>query len=114
MKKAISIIAIVGISFASFMIGMSVKVMTQNNENTQRENNNLYPLTTRVIQIDEDSDCVSIEDCNGNLYSFIGIEEWETDMTCTVIMDSKGTKTIYDDEIVSVRYSSFSIGKGEN
>ena len=106
--KLIKIISIAAIAFGSFMIGMSIKVITTQSET---QNNNLYPLTTRVIQIDEDSDCVSVEDCMGNLYSFIGIEEWETDMTCTVIMDSKGTETIDDDEIVSVRYSSFLIDK---
>ena len=106
--KLIKIISIAAIAFASFMIGMSIKVITTQSET---QNNNLYPLTTRVIQIDEDSDCVSVEDCMGNLYSFIGIEEWETGMTCTVIMDSKGTETIDDDEIVSVRYSSFLVNK---
>lgn len=71
------------------------------------EKKNLYPLTTVVYNISEATDTVTVEDYNGNLWQFKGVEDWNLDDICTCIMDSKGTLLIKDDEIVKVRYNGW-------
>lgn len=62
----------------------------------------LYPLTTTVTEIENDT--VTVEDSNGNLWSFDSAEDWEINDTCALIMDDNSTKDIYDDVIISTRY----------
>ena len=62
----------------------------------------LYPLSTTVTQIENDT--VIVEDSNGNLWSFNGAEDWEINDTCALIMDDNSTKDIRDDVIISTRY----------
>ena len=66
---------------------------------------NLYPLSARIISINKTADEVTAEDSNGNLWGFTGAEDYEINDTVALIMDSKGTQNIKDDEIVSTRYS---------
>ena len=40
----------------------------------------LYPLTTTVTQINNDT--VTVEDSNGNLWSFNDAEDWEINDSC--------------------------------
>ena len=63
---------------------------------------NLYPLSTTVTQINNDT--VTVEDTNGNLWSFDGAEDWEINDTCALIMNDNNTKDIRDDVIISTRY----------
>jgi len=69
------------------------------NANQQKH---LYPLTTTVTQINNDT--VTVEDSNGNLWSFNGAEDWEINDSCALIMDDNNTKDIRDDVIISTRY----------
>lgn len=62
----------------------------------------LYPLTTTVAEIKNDT--VTVEDSNGNLWSFNGVEDWEINDSCALIMDDNNTKDIRDDVIISTRY----------
>lgn len=62
----------------------------------------LYPLSTTVTQIENDT--VTVEDTTGNLWSFNGAEDWEINDTCALIMDDNSTKDIHDDVIISTRY----------
>ena len=62
----------------------------------------LYPLTTTVTEINNDT--VTVEDSNGNLWSFDGAEDWEINDSCALIMDDNNTKDIRDDVIISTRY----------
>lgn len=62
----------------------------------------LYPLSTVVTEIN--NDIVTVEDSNGNLWSFNGAEDWEINDSCALIMDDNNTKDIRDDVIVSTRY----------
>ena len=62
----------------------------------------LYPLSTTVTEINNDT--VTVEDTNGNLWSFDGTEDWEINDTCALIMNDNSTKDIRDDVIVSTRY----------
>lgn len=47
----------------------------------------LYPLTTTVTEINNDT--VTVEDSNGNLWSFNGVEDWQVGDGCALIMGSK-------------------------
>lgn len=69
------------------------------NANQQKH---LYPLSTTVTEIENDT--VTVEDTNGNLWSFDGAEDWEVGDTCALIMDDNSTKDIRDDVIISTRY----------
>lgn len=69
------------------------------NANQQKH---LYPLTTTVAEINNDT--VTVEDSNGNLWSFNGAEDWEINDSCALIMNDNNTKDIRDDVIISTRY----------
>lgn len=62
----------------------------------------LYPLLTTVTGINNDT--VTVEDSNGNLWSFDGVEDWEINDSCALIMNDNNTKDIRDDVIISTRY----------
>lgn len=62
----------------------------------------LYPLTTTVTEIKNDT--VTVEDSNGNLWSFNGAEDWEVGDGCALIMDDNSTSEIIDDKIISAKY----------
>lgn len=68
---------------------------------------NLYGMTAVVTHISEATDTVTIQDFNGNLWQFKGVEDWEVGDVASCIMDSKGTTLIKDDEIVKVKYSGY-------
>lgn len=69
--------------------------------NANRQNH-LYPLTTTVTEVNNDT--VTVEDSNGNLWSFNGAEDWEINDSCALIMNDNNTKDIRDDVIISTRY----------
>lgn len=71
---------------------------------------NLYALSTIVQTVDVENDIVVIKDCSGNTWNFNGVEDWEVNDLCSCLMNSKGTPAIYDDEIISTRYSGQVIG----
>ena len=64
-----------------------------------------YPLTTRVVEVDEDADLVTCEDFNGNLWEFEGCEDWQEGDIASLLMNSKGTEKIFDDEILLAHYN---------
>lgn len=69
------------------------------NANQQKH---LYPLSTTVTEINNDT--VTVEDSNGNLWSFDGAEDWEVGDGCALIMDDNSTSEIIDDKIISAKY----------
>ncbi len=66
---------------------------------------NLYPISTRVVELDYTTDTVTVEQANGMLWSFYGCDDWELGDNCNLIMDDNGTPEVYDDIIVDYRYS---------
>ena len=66
-----------------------------------------YALTTVVVAVNRSDDIVIVEDGNGNLWQFCGSEDWEIGDCASLIMSDCGTAEIYDDEIISARYSNF-------
>lgn len=100
MKKKINldfVAIIIGVLTAFVGIGILIGQTTFPKEH-------YYPLTTIVTTINEDYDTVSVEDSNGFIWQFSGVEDWGEGDICSIIMDSKGTNTILDDEIVKTRY----------
>ena len=69
------------------------------NANQQKH---LYPLTTTVTEINNHT--VTVEDSNGNLWSFNGAEDWQVGDGCALIMHDNLTSEIMDDTIISTRY----------
>lgn len=67
----------------------------------------LYALSGVVVELETESDSVVFEDFNGNLWAFEGIEDWFVGDIVAAVMADHGTRTIYDDEIVSVRYCGY-------
>lgn len=68
----------------------------------------LYARSTVVVKLDYENDVVVVEDFNGNLWEFTGCEDWIVGDICSMVMyDNDTPQTIYDDEIVDVRYDGW-------
>lgn len=87
------------ISLATVAAFIDLSLAKLYNANQQ---NHLYPLTTVVTEINNDT--VTVKDSNGNLLSFDGAEDWEINDSCVLIMNDNNTKDIRDDVIISTRY----------
>lgn len=68
-----------------------------------------YAQTAVVMDVNRDDDVVVCEDYNGNTWEFYGTEDWIVGDCVSLIMNDSGTQEIYDDEIISVRYSGWVI-----
>ena len=56
----------------------------------------LYIMETRVIDFEEESDLVVTECETGKLYTFTGIEDWELNDRCVLLMEEdKILRTFY-------------------
>lgn len=65
----------------------------------------LYPLAVRVSTIDREADVVKCIDGAGNVWEFFGCEDWQEGDFAALLMNDKGTPSIYDDEIITARYA---------
>lgn len=65
----------------------------------------IYPETTIITALDYEQDIVTVETCEGFLFSFYGCEDWAIGDFASVIFDDMGTESILDDEIIIVKYS---------
>lgn len=71
---------------------------------------NLYPLTGIVTDIQSgenpEVDLVTITCSNGNMFSwYADAGDYEINDLASCIMDSKGTKYVYDDEVLLAHYA---------
>ena len=73
------------------------------------ETREYYALTTEVVEIDRAADIVTCEDSNGNLWEFYGVEDWEIGDCASLLMDTCGTATIYDDAICGTTYGQWAL-----
>lgn len=92
------------ISCCVCIVGFIVMLFCIGETKTQES---VYPMTTRVIVVDYDEDTVVCEDFNGNRWAFNGCEDWEVGDIASLLMNDKGTKIAYDDEIVDARYNGW-------
>lgn len=65
----------------------------------------VYPKLARVYEIDTENDLVFVEDANGFLWAFYGAEDWWVSDLVVMLMDDNGTDVVFDDIIVSTRYT---------
>lgn len=72
-----------------------------------KANGRLYPETAIVREVDCKADEVTVECFNGNLFVFKGTDDWDTNDICSMLMYDNGTPIVYDDEILSVKYSGY-------
>lgn len=69
----------------------------------------VYPSTAVVVSVDRENDVVTCVDGNGEEWQFTEADDWLVGDGVSMLMNDKGTLSIYDDEIVSVRYSRLPI-----
>ena len=65
----------------------------------------IYPLTVKVETVNHEADVVSCVDGTGNVWEFFGCEDWQEGDFASLLMNDKGTPSIYDDEIITARYA---------
>lgn len=95
MKKLTSIITII-----SIMAGSTGNTYFQSFED-------IYPETAIVQEANTETDIVTVETLNGNLFQFYGVEDYQAGDVVSMIMDSNKTETVSDDIILSVKYSGY-------
>lgn len=66
--------------------------------------NNLYPATGIITEINTDTDTYTWTDFGGNLWEENGVEDFSEGDRIAVIMNNNGTPAIYDDYTTSIRY----------
>lgn len=99
MKKKI----IVSLSIATIAIGQTAAAAPAVPELTK----NYYPDTMIVSDLDYEKDLVTLADATGNIWTFAGCEDWMIGDLAALIMDDMGTENIFDDQIVSIKYSGY-------
>lgn len=67
----------------------------------------VYPKAGIVIEVNYETDTVTVEDCNGDLWEFGDTSDWEEGDIVAMIMFDCFSKEIYDDIIVSNRYCGY-------
>ena len=96
-----------------FLVCLFVSPMTTQEkgekEFIQQDASDYYALTCKVVEIDRSKDVVTMEDSTGHRWEFYGVEDWEINDCVSAIMNDCGTASILDDEIVSVKYSRWTI-----
>lgn len=98
MKKMISALVILVVIVCGVCIGANA------NEGRNFNENHIYSLTTVVEYVDYDHDKVYCKDFNGEVWCFNGCEDWIEGDIASMVMFDNGSKIIYDDEIISIKY----------
>ena len=65
----------------------------------------IYPRTAIVTEINYETDTVVVTDNVGYMWEFTEVDDWCLGDIASMIMDTKGTESITDDVILSVRYN---------
>lgn len=111
MKDFITALLIIVLVFA--LIALSIFIVTHGQRpkdiGADLTNGWYYALTTKVVAIDKEADIVTCEDCNGNLWEFYGVEDWEVGDCASLLMESHGTKKIEDDTIRDARFGAWEL-----
>lgn len=95
MKKLTSLITII-----SIMAGSAGNTYFKSYED-------IYPETAIVQEANTETDIVTVETFNGNLFQFYGVEDYQAGDIVSMIMDSNKTEAVNDDIILSVKYSGY-------
>ena len=65
--------------------------------------------TAKVVEVDYDTDTVTVETFTGFLFSFYGCEDWMVGDCASLIMEDNGTELVYDDEIIMAQYGGWEL-----
>lgn len=68
----------------------------------------LRPVTAKVVELDRETDTVTVETASGFLFAFEGCEDYEIGDYISAIMHTNGTPNITDDRFLTVHYSGYS------
>ena len=69
----------------------------------------IYPETAKVVEIDYDTDTVTVETFTGFLFTLYGCEDWMVGDCASLIMEDNNTELIYDDEIIMAQYGGWEL-----
>ena len=69
---------------------------------------NLRPMTAKIVDLDRETDTVTVETATGYLFAFTGCEDYENGDYISAIMDTNGTPGIGDDFFRTIIYSGWS------
>ena len=104
-KSIVFFVVLIGaIVFSSLFVFDSLKADAKG---VTYDINTLYAKTAMIYELDRTTDTVYVVDSNGEAWSFTGCEDYELGDYVSMIMYTNNTKSIYDDSIVSVRYSGY-------
>lgn len=67
----------------------------------------IYPQTFIVDSINHAQNYIVLVDFNGNEWIWEGVEDFECGDIVAAIMAERGTPTIYDDEIIMIKYAGY-------
>jgi len=69
----------------------------------------VYGKCAVVVGLEANSDAVIVEDISGNIWAFYGIGNWQLGDCVILLMDSRGTESIYDDAILTAHYGGWTL-----
>lgn len=105
-----------GVVLSIMLVGMcGIKMLASDQQAALPQTtgvSNLYSRVGIVVVCDAVNDTVVVEDAEGWLYAFDGVEDWRIGDTCAMVMDSQGTSNIEDDAIVATTYQSWELDQG--
>lgn len=65
-----------------------------------------YPKTMTATEVNYKANTVICADYNGNTWAFTGCDDWQDgDIVSAIMSDNETPDNIYDDVIISARYS---------
>ena len=68
----------------------------------------LRPVTAKVVELDRETDTVTVETASGFLFAFEGCSDYCEGDFVSAIMNTNGTSGIQDDYFEMVHYSGYS------
>lgn len=89
------------------ILGLIISLLTNGVSADNLENVKVYSDTMCVVNVDYETDIVTIADFNGFEFEFEGCEDWFEGDLCSVTMCDNGTPIIFDDIILDTRYSGW-------
>lgn len=75
---------------------------------------NLSPLTAKIVDMNRQTDTVTIETASGIRYAFTGCEDYEIGDYVSAIIWRNDPNIAEDDVILAVHYSGYSDYAGDN
>ena len=66
-----------------------------------------YPTCGKIVSVNYETDVAVFEDFNGFRWGFYGVEDFLIGDIVAVIMNDNGTETIFDDQIVDIKYCGY-------